>query len=58
METIYLNIKIAHNKRVFLLPLEEKHKLIITDVKTAINNFLLLKDVKKTVNTSLYGYYT
>jgi nicotinamide riboside kinase len=57
METIYLNIKIAHNKRVFLLPLEEKHKLFITDVKTAINNFLLLKDIKK-VNTSLYGYYT
>ena len=58
METIYLNIKISHNKRVFLLPLEEKHKLFITDVKLAINNFLLLKDIKKTVNTSLYGYYT
>jgi SpoVK/Ycf46/Vps4 family AAA+-type ATPase len=56
METIYLNIKISHNKRVFLLPLEEKHKLFITDVKMAINNFLLLKDIKK-VNTSLYGYY-
>jgi len=57
METIYLNIKIAHNKRVFLLPLEEKHKLFITDVKMAINNFLLLKDIKKTVNPSLYGFY-
>ncbi len=56
METIYLNIKIVHNKRVFLLPLEEKHKLFITDIKMAINNFLLLKDIKK-VNTSLYGYY-
>jgi len=56
METLYLNIKIVHNKRVFLMPLEEKHKLFITDIKQAINNFLLLKDIKK-VNTSLYGYY-
>lgn len=43
METLFLNLKITHNKRVFLLPIEEKKVLIITDIKEAIEKFLKLK---------------
>lgn len=43
METLFLNLKIVHNKRVFLLPIEEKKKLIIKDIGESINKFLKLK---------------
>jgi hypothetical protein len=57
INNIYLNIKIVHNKRVFLLPVDEKANLLLCDLKLAINNFILLKDIKKKVNPSLYGFY-
>jgi hypothetical protein len=43
METLFLNIKINHNKRIFLLPVEEKKKLLLTDIKVAIEKFIKLK---------------
>jgi energy-coupling factor transporter ATP-binding protein EcfA2 len=43
MESLFLNIKIIHNKRVFLLPVKEKNILIIDDIKNAIKKFILLK---------------
>lgn len=46
MESIFLGAKIAQNKRVFLLEKEEKKKLLLSDVKTAINKFLELHKLK------------
>ena len=43
METLFLNIKITHNKRIFLLPIEEKKKLFITDIKESVSKFIKLK---------------
>lgn len=43
METLFLNIKIIHNKRIFLLPMEEKSKLFLYDVETSIEKFIKLK---------------
>ncbi len=43
METLFLNLKIVHNKRVFLLPILDKKKLIIKDIKESVNKFLKLK---------------
>lgn len=46
METLFLNIKINHNKRIFLLPVEEKNKLLFSDIKTGIEKFIKLKGSK------------
>lgn len=43
MESLFLNLKIVHNKRVFLLPIEDKKKLLITDISQSIDKFLKLK---------------
>lgn len=43
METLFLNIKIIHNKRVFLMSVEEKNKLLLEDIKEAIKKFIKLK---------------
>jgi SpoVK/Ycf46/Vps4 family AAA+-type ATPase len=43
METLFLNIKINHNKRIFLLPVEEKKKLLFSDIKVAIEKFIKFK---------------
>ena len=43
METLFLNIKITHNKRIFLLPIEEKKKLFIADITESVSNFIKLK---------------
>lgn len=43
METLFLNIKIIHNKRIFLLPIEEKSKLFLYDIETSIEKFIKLK---------------
>ncbi len=43
METLCLNLKIVQNKRVFLLPVLDKKKLLLTDVKESINKFIFLK---------------
>ena len=43
MENLFLNIKIIHNKRIFLLPIEEKKKLFIEDIKESIIKFNKLK---------------
>lgn len=43
METLFLNIKINHNKRIFLLPVDEKKKLLFVDIKNAIQKFIKLK---------------
>jgi len=43
METLFLNIKINHNKRIFLLPIEEKKKLLFLDIKVSIEKFIKLK---------------
>jgi len=43
METLFLNIKIVHNKRVFLLSSNEKKSLLINDIKESINKFIKLK---------------
>ena len=46
METIFLNAKIAQNKRVFLLEKEEKKKLLLLDIKTSIKKFIELHKLK------------
>jgi hypothetical protein len=46
METLFLNAKIAQNKRVFLLEKEEKKKLLLSDIKTSISKFLDLHKSK------------
>jgi energy-coupling factor transporter ATP-binding protein EcfA2 len=43
METLFLNIKINHNKRIFLLPVEEKSNLYIYDIEIAVEKFIKLK---------------
>jgi hypothetical protein len=43
METLFLNIKITHNKRVFLLPTKEKHYLYLNDLIQSIDKFIKLK---------------
>jgi SpoVK/Ycf46/Vps4 family AAA+-type ATPase len=46
METLFLNLKIIHNKRVFLLPVIEKTKLTIKDISNSINKFINYKGDK------------
>jgi SpoVK/Ycf46/Vps4 family AAA+-type ATPase len=46
METLFLNIKITHNKRIFLLHVEEKNKLLFSDIKMGVEKFIKLKGVK------------
>ena len=43
METLFLNIKITHNKRVFLLPTKEKYYLYLNDIIQSIDKFIKLK---------------
>ena len=45
METLFLNIKIVHNKRIFLLPIGEKSKLFIYDIELSIEKFIKLKGI-------------
>jgi hypothetical protein len=40
METLFLNAKIAQNKRVFLLSKEHKDKLLLIDIKISIEKFI------------------
>lgn len=47
MESIFLNIKIIQNKRVFLLPINDKKILKISDIKKAIDKFMDLHKLKK-----------
>ena len=46
METLFLNININHNKRIFLLPVEEKNKLLFSDIKTGVEKFIKLRGAK------------
>lgn len=43
IESLFLNLKIVHNKRVFLLPVIDKKKLLIIDIKESIEKFIKLK---------------
>ena len=43
MEVLLLNIKITHNNRIFLLPIDNKNKLLIDDIKESIKKFIKLK---------------
>lgn len=47
METIFLGTKIAQNKRVFLLKVEEKKKLLLSDIKTSVVNFISMHGRKE-----------
>lgn len=47
MESIFLNMKIIQNKRVFLLPVNDKKLLKIIDVKKAIEKFIDLHKLNK-----------
>lgn len=58
MESLFLNLKIVNNKRVFLLPVEDKKKLIIGDIKECIDKFLKLKgDYFKNKHETPFGLY-
>ena len=60
METLFLNIKITHNKRIFLLDENEKKKLTLDDVKNSINKFIKFKGNifnKDKIPEHLYGLY-
>jgi hypothetical protein len=46
MESIFLGAKIAQNKRVFLLEVEEKKKLLLADIKTSVTKFIELHKLK------------
>ena len=46
METLFLNAKIAQNKRVFLMEKDEKKKLLLSDIKISIEKFLELHKLK------------
>ena len=57
MDTLFINIKIVYNKRIFFISLEEKKKLLINDIKDALENFIKLKSSvlgKKRDLTHLY----
>ena len=43
------NIKISHNRRVFLMKEEEKNKLRKEDIETALKKFKLMKNIKKKI---------
>jgi hypothetical protein len=58
METLFLNLKIVHNKRVFLLPIDDKKKLLIKDIKDSIDKFIFLKgDYMKNKREIPFGLY-
>ena len=57
MESIFLNMKIAHNKRIFLLPIEEKKILKLLDIKTAINKFIAVHKLNEDKNYNLNIMY-
>ncbi|AYV80306.1 MAG: AAA family ATPase [Gaeavirus sp.] len=57
MESIFLGSKISHNKRVFLLPLTQKLSWKIIDIKTAINKFITLHNLKNTDSHSYSAMY-
>lgn len=46
MESLFLGAKIAQNKRVFLLEVEEKKKLLLSDIKTSISKFIEIHKLK------------
>ncbi len=58
METLFLNLKIVHNKRVFLLPTDQKKKLLIIDIANSIDKFIKLKgDYFKSKHETPFGLY-
>jgi len=58
MESIFLNMKIIQTKRVFLLPVNDKKILKISDIKKSIEKFLELHKLKKDEDrTSLQMMY-
>ena len=58
MESLFLNLKIVHNKRVFLLPIDDKKKLLLKDIKESVDKFIFLKgDYLKNKNDTLFGLY-
>jgi SpoVK/Ycf46/Vps4 family AAA+-type ATPase len=58
METLFLNLKIVNNKRVFLLPIDDKKKLLIKDIKDSIDKFIFLKgDYLKNKREIPFGLY-
>lgn len=58
IETLFLNLKIVQNKRVFLLPINDKKKLLLSDIKDSINKFIFLKgDHLKNKKEVPFGLY-
>jgi SpoVK/Ycf46/Vps4 family AAA+-type ATPase len=57
METLFLNIKICQNKRVFLKIVEEKNKLLLEDINNGIKKFIKLSNVEIKDESYLYGLY-
>jgi hypothetical protein len=43
METVFLNLKIIHNRRVFLLPIEEKNIVNIKDIQKSFDKLIDLR---------------
>jgi hypothetical protein len=44
METLFLNIKITHNKRIFLIPIDDKKNLLLDDIKESVKKFIKSKE--------------
>lgn len=58
MEVLITNLKISHNRRVFLLKEDEKDKLKLEDLNLAINKFKILKNIKNNkIPDHLYNMY-
>jgi energy-coupling factor transporter ATP-binding protein EcfA2 len=57
METLFLNIKINHNKRIFLLPIEEKNKLLFSDIKLSVEKFTKYKESEGRISNNLSHLY-
>ena len=54
METLLAKTKIAHSKRVFCRPLEEKTKIIVKDLEKGLELFLKNNEVSKNIMGSIY----
>lgn len=59
MESLFLNIKIVYNKRIFLLPIQDKIKLLLDDIKEGIKKFIKLKCIKddKIIDNNICSIY-
>ncbi len=57
METVFLNIKIINNRRIFLLPEEQKNTVIHDDIQKAFDKLFELRKKHMSINEPPFGLY-